>query len=64
MRSLWPGILLISTSKQLTNISALQPIITGPSREVVRAGWEGREAIHAMLYAENISPLTCTTGEK
>lgn len=46
------------------NISVLQPVIMDTSREVVRAGWEGREVIHVILYGENISPLTCTTGEK
>jgi hypothetical protein len=61
--SLWPDILLVSKSKQLTKTSGLQPIVIGKSREVVRAWWAGREVIHAILYAD-ISPLTCTTGVK
>jgi hypothetical protein len=64
IRNLWPGNLLDSKSKQLKNISALLPGVIGTSREAVRAGCEGREVIHAILYAEKISPLTCTTGEK
>jgi len=30
---------------------------------VVRAGQEGRKGIYVTVHYENISPLTCTTGE-